>query len=80
MNIGTFYTTCKCQLKCHNHDVCKDVGKFSTTQLMMNNNFIQSQERQPAPENVNCNGYTNFCWSMQEKLCQHARKNCQHAS
>lgn len=37
------------------------VGKFSTTQLMMNNNFIQSQERQPAPENVNCNCYTNFC-------------------
>lgn len=31
------------------------VGKFSTTQLMMNNNFIQSQERQPAPENVKCN-------------------------
>lgn len=25
MNIGTFYTTCKCQLKCHNHDVCKVV-------------------------------------------------------
>lgn len=80
MNIGTFYTTCKCQLKCHNHDVCKVVYIFSTTQLMMNNNFIQSQERQPAPENVNCNCYTNFCWSMQEKLCQHARKNCQHAS
>lgn len=25
MNKGTFYTTCKCQLKCHNHDVCKVV-------------------------------------------------------
>lgn len=25
MNTGTFYTTCKCQLKCHNHDVCKVV-------------------------------------------------------
>lgn len=42
------------------------VGKFSTTQLMMNNNFIQTQERQPAPENVNCNCYTNF--NMQEKI------------
>lgn len=37
------------------------VGKFSTTQLMMNNYFIQSQERQLAPENVKCNCYTNFC-------------------
>lgn len=47
------------------------VGTFSTTQLMMNNNFIQSQERQPAPENVKCNCYTNFkknYVNMQEKI------------
>lgn len=85
MNIGTFHTTCKFQLKCHNHDVCKvvyilKVGNFSTTQLMINNNSIQSQERQPKRDNlqrknVKCNCYTNFSadpckinyFNMQEK-------------
>lgn len=83
MNIGTFHTTCKFQLKCHIHDVCKvvyiiKVGNFSHTQLMINNNSIQSQARQPAKEKHNC--YTNFCWSMQDKLRQRTRKECQHAS